>query len=235
MIMRMSLPKEWKQGARTLIWLRRRSPNAVFHFLRQPKISLKLYFSDFYFDRLFKAFSWKVARGIQCHTPECPQDTNIDSQGTQMKSKGAEMKPQGPPKVYKRLQLYSMWSKRKPKMPQWCPRSPKVPKQRHKALQSVTKFGRLVKVGNPKYNSVPSADGPGSRGQTHRHPDSKPMAMRRQVVCIYPYIYIYMYDRLSPQWTTYIITYCQVLTETVTSKQKVCRFPPTKLAAILFH
>jgi len=74
MIMRMSLPKEWKQGARTLIWLRRRSPNAVFHFLRQPKISLKLYFSGFYFDRLFKAFSWKVARGIQCHTPECPQD-----------------------------------------------------------------------------------------------------------------------------------------------------------------
>ena len=47
------------------------------------------------------AFSTKVARGVQGHTPKCPQDTNMDPKGTQMEPKGA-------PECPKDSQLYPM-------------------------------------------------------------------------------------------------------------------------------
>ena len=81
-----------------------------------------------------------MARGVQGHTPKCPQDANMDPKGTQIEPKGAQMKPQGLPKV----------AKRRPTIPHVCqngsPRShngapgpPKVPTRHHMALQSTTK------------------------------------------------------------------------------------------------
>ncbi len=92
------------------------------------------------FSCLFKTFSTKVARGVQGHTPKCPQDTNMDPKGTQMEPKGAEMKPQGLPKVPKSLPtIPHVCQNGSPRCHNGAPRPPKVPKRHHKALQSATK------------------------------------------------------------------------------------------------
>ena len=81
-----------------------------------------------------------MARGVQGHTPKCPQDTNMDPKGTQMEPKGAEMKPQGLPKVPKSLLTMShVCQNGSPRCHNGAPRPPKVPTRLHKALQSATK------------------------------------------------------------------------------------------------
>ena len=98
-----------------------------------------------YFGWLFEAFSTKVARGVQGHTPKCPQDTNMDPKSTQMEPKGAAMKPQGLPKVPKSLPTVPhVCQNGSPRCHNGAPRPPKVPKRHHKALQSATKTPKEV-------------------------------------------------------------------------------------------
>ena len=98
-----------------------------------------------------------MARGVQGHTPKCPQDTNMDPKGTQMEPKGAEMKPQGLPKVPKASQLCPMCVKMEaqgatmepqghPKCQRDSTRPCKVPQRPERHIQ--TARGRVLAAGD---------------------------------------------------------------------------------------
>ena len=122
-----------------------------------------------------------MARGVQGHTPKCPQDTNMDPKGTQMEPKGAQMKPHSLPNVPKSLPTIHVCYNGSPRCHNGAPRLPKVPTRHHKALQSATKTKKThTNRPRPGARRRRRRSGRGSRDEPARLHVEAPVAERKQ-------------------------------------------------------